>query len=313
MKIRIPFLVGVLFLSLFRASPATAEDPSSLPPAAFRFVPEKSEAPRLGFDNGTPFSGGLFLNALKAIRLTDQGLYDELQANCPHYIEYIAERSYSAGLDAFGEDMLESLKIIAMTTVGAVAYGIAMDCVTANICIEYFSTDFHYANLAQMAPGLNDFLFEAQSPYLYALTWGSIASWWVGLPLGIPLSLSARSKLGSLKDDWRASLPKLGIALGATFALSMFSGLNFYLGNPHLEDPQRRFRTDAAIHEAAYLWGTVFGLGTSLWTYLERRLEANKIDEERARFLESVLAARIQSVSETRARSEAALITSILY
>jgi hypothetical protein len=71
----------------------------------------------------------------------------------------------------------------------AIAYGIVHDQITAHLCVEYF-TIAH-------AP-----IFPADSPLLLGLGWGIIATWWVGLSLGIALAVAARA----------GAAPKLGLA-----------------------------------------------------------------------------------------------------
>jgi hypothetical protein len=74
---------------------------------------------------------------------------------------------------------MEHLKIILLCVLAAVVYGILHDQVTVRICLEYF-TVFHPP------------IFPTQSPTLLALGWGVIATWWVGLFLGLLLALAAR-------------------------------------------------------------------------------------------------------------------------
>ena len=75
--------------------------------------------------------------------------------------------------------MIETLKIIGLSVVAAVAYGIVHDQITARLCLEYF-TVFHRR------------AFASDSPTLHALYWGVVATWWMGLGLGIPICLFAR-------------------------------------------------------------------------------------------------------------------------
>jgi hypothetical protein len=59
---------------------------------------------------------------------------------------------------------------------GAIAFGIAHDLVTANICVEYFTIG-------------HPKVIESQNPIFLALVWGILATWWVGAILGILLSI----------------------------------------------------------------------------------------------------------------------------
>jgi hypothetical protein len=62
----------------------------------------------------------------------------------------------------------------------AVAYGILHDLVTAHICVEYFTI-------------AHPPIFVTDDPIRLALGWGVIATWWVGLGLGIGLARAARA------------------------------------------------------------------------------------------------------------------------
>jgi hypothetical protein len=75
---------------------------------------------------------------------------------------------------------VQSLKIGAITVLASVTYGILHDQGTARICVEYFTIG--HARL-----------IDSDSPTVWALYWGVIATWWVGLPLGIGLALAARA------------------------------------------------------------------------------------------------------------------------
>ena len=67
---------------------------------------------------------------------------------------------------------MEFIKILFFSVVAAIFYGILHDQVTAHICVEYFSI-------------AHPPVFTTNSPFLLALGWGIIATWWVGLPLGL--------------------------------------------------------------------------------------------------------------------------------
>src|SRR5687768_902651 len=64
----------------------------------------------------------------------------------------------------------------------AVGYGVAHDLITAHLCVEYFTV-------------AHPPVFPTRSPILLGLGWGIIATWWVGLLLG--LGLAAAARLGS--------------------------------------------------------------------------------------------------------------------
>jgi hypothetical protein len=77
---------------------------------------------------------------------------------------------------------IEGAKIVAFSVFAAVVYGVLHDQVTAHLCVEYFTI-------------AHPPIFPTESPFWLALGWGIIATWWVGLSLGIGLALAAQ--LGS--------------------------------------------------------------------------------------------------------------------
>ena len=75
---------------------------------------------------------------------------------------------------------MQVLAIVALCIGAAVVYGIAHDQITARICVEYFTIG-------------HPPVFATDDPTLLGLGWGVIATWWVGLMLGIFLALAARA------------------------------------------------------------------------------------------------------------------------
>src|SRR5258706_14670057 len=75
---------------------------------------------------------------------------------------------------------MQSVAIILMSVIAAVVYGIIHDQITARICIEYFTIG-------------HPRLIESESPTILGLFWGIVATWWVGLPLGVGLAVAARA------------------------------------------------------------------------------------------------------------------------
>src|SRR5262245_11175533 len=74
---------------------------------------------------------------------------------------------------------MESLQTIGLGLLAAISYGVAHDQVTARVCLEYFTIG-------------HPPLIPTESPTLLAFGWGIVATWWVGLPLGIVLAGAAR-------------------------------------------------------------------------------------------------------------------------
>jgi hypothetical protein len=163
---------------------------------------------------------------------------------------------------------VESLKILLLSVVAAVAYGILHDQVTARVCVEYFTIG-------------HPPVFATQDPTALALGWGVIATWWMGVLLGLPLALTAafgsRPKLTA-----RALLKPMGVVMGCVAVLALIAGVIGYgaarmglvrLAGPLAErvPPEKHaaFLADAWAHTASY--GGGFLAGMVLWTWAGRR------------------------------------------
>lgn len=75
---------------------------------------------------------------------------------------------------------MQSFAILLLCIGSAICYGIVHDQVTARICVEYFTIG-------------HPPLFDTDDPTLLGLGWGVVATWWVGLLLGLPLAIAARA------------------------------------------------------------------------------------------------------------------------
>ena len=87
-------------------------------------------------------------------------------------------REFTFSSDSDGP-RVEFIKIILLSTLSAILYGVAHDQVTIRVCPEYFTVGHPH-------------LIATDSLTLLALAWGVAATWWVGLGLGILLGISAR-------------------------------------------------------------------------------------------------------------------------
>src|SRR2546422_871526 len=75
---------------------------------------------------------------------------------------------------------MQSVAILALCTFAAILYGILHDQVTARVCVEYFTIG-------------HPPVFDTDDPTMLGIGWGIIATWWVGLLLGVPLAMVART------------------------------------------------------------------------------------------------------------------------
>jgi hypothetical protein len=163
----------------------------------------------------------------------------------------------------------EAWRIIGMTVAAAATYGIVHDQITARICLEYFTVG-------------HPPIFPTTSPTLLALGWGVVATWWVALPLGVLLALSAR--LGSrprvsARELRRPLLVLLGVmavcallagALGAVLAHLGLVTLTPYLAANVPANRHTAFLADLWAHSASYVAGMIGGLVLIVRTYRAR-------------------------------------------
>jgi hypothetical protein len=169
----------------------------------------------------------------------------------------------------FRRIVVEAVKIIWLCIASAVLYGILHDQVTARVCVEYFTIG-------------HPPVFNTESPTLLALGWGVIATWWVGLMLGIPAALVSR--LGSLpKFDAARLVRPIGGLLAVMACASVVAGITGYfvasVGGVWLLEPLRsevpaekhtRFLADLWAHLAAYTVGFLGGAILCAWVLFTR-------------------------------------------
>ncbi|MCW1925202.1 hypothetical protein OKA05_21765 [Luteolibacter arcticus] len=163
---------------------------------------------------------------------------------------------------------MQALAIIGLSILAAVLYGIVHDQITARICVEYFTIG--HARL-----------IDSDSPTVLGFFWGVVATWWVGLFLGIGLAIAARAgrRRKLMVKDLIPSLRKLLIAM---FAVALIAGCIGYFGGKAgvfilIEELASRmpayrhvaFLTCGWAHSASYLAGLVGGI--TLWIRTWRR------------------------------------------
>ncbi len=165
---------------------------------------------------------------------------------------------------------MESLKIVALCVSAAILYGIAHDNVTARVCVEYFTIG-------------HPPIFATESPTLLALGWGVVATWWVGLGLGLPLAVAARAGTRPKREAAsfvRAIAALLGIMAVGSIAAGIAGSLAAKADLVHLVGPLAErvppsrhvaFLADLWAHLAAYAIGGVGGLAIVGRTWITRR------------------------------------------
>lgn len=157
-----------------------------------------------------------------------------------------------------------------LSILAAVSYGVVHDQVTVRVYLEYFSLG-------------HEPVFETTDPTLLALGFGTLASWWLGLLLAVPLLLAAR--VGSRpKLGWRDLLKPIAILLLMIGFTAFIAGLvGFGMGRTGLgslleatparvpQSMQARYLADAFAHTTAYAVGVLEGGLVCLWTLREGR------------------------------------------
>jgi len=152
----------------------------------------------------------------------------------------------------------------------AIGYGVLHDQVTARISLEYFTIG-------------HPPLLPTESPTLLALGWGVVATWWVGLPLGVLLWLAAR--IGGRPKLTAADLRRpVGRLLAGMAACSIIAGIigGLLAGNGRVWLVQPMFDAVPAdrhvaflivlwMHSASYIAGIVGGLLLAVSTWRRRR------------------------------------------
>jgi hypothetical protein len=149
-----------------------------------------------------------------------------------------------------------AIRIVAICILAAIAYGIVHDQITARICVEYFTIG-------------HPPIFGTDDPTLLGIGWGIVATWWVGLILGVMLAIAAR--VGSRPKRSAASLVRpigrllLEMAVGAIVAglvgyAAARMGVVYLVGRLAEDVPAEHhaaFLGDAWAHAASYLGGFV--------------------------------------------------------
>jgi hypothetical protein len=172
-------------------------------------------------------------------------------------------------------NMMEGLKIILLSILAAVTYGLVHDQITARICIEYFTVAHPH-------------VIDSDSPTLQGLVWGVIATWWVGAFLGVPLALAAR--VGSwpkkiAKELVRPLLILMLVSACLAFAAGIVGAVLTWTGviwvHPNWADripPEHHicFLADGWAHTVSYLAGGMGGMMLIFATLFGRARAARK-------------------------------------
>lgn len=171
---------------------------------------------------------------------------------------------------------MQSLRIILLCIAGAIVYGVIHDQVTARICVEYFTIG-------------HEPIFNTTDPTLLGLGWGVIATWWVGLILGVVLALACRAGSWPKMRVVHVFRP-LAITLMGVGVLACIAGLAaqmaaqahaVWLMEPMASrvPPDRHvpFLIDLWTHTMSYAAGFTGGLGLAGYLLIRRAMAAHAL------------------------------------
>ena len=169
---------------------------------------------------------------------------------------------------------MAALRIVLLTIVAAVSYGIAQDLVTAHLCVEYFSIG-------------HPKVIESETPVALALVWGVLATWWFGLVGGLVLAWAARQGRWPKRSASDLARPiavcLLVMAVGALLAgvvgrIAAKRGWVDLIGPIAERVPPDRhvpYLTNLWAHLAAYALGTIAVLALAWRVRRDRKRNAS--------------------------------------
>jgi hypothetical protein len=159
---------------------------------------------------------------------------------------------------------MQFLKIVLMSVVAAILFGLVHDQITIRICPEYF-TVFHPT------------IIDSENLTLIALSWGVVATWWIGAGVGFVLALAARWGTWP-KLTWSQLVTSVEVLLGAMAVCAFVGGVAGYrFGRIPIQlaygipaDMYQRFMADWCAHLTSYGVGFFGGLGLAVATMIRR-------------------------------------------
>jgi hypothetical protein len=157
-----------------------------------------------------------------------------------------------------------------LCTAAAVIYGIVHDQITVRIYPPYF-TVFHPR------------LIDSQDPTTIGLLWGFIATWWVGLALGIAVAISSQSGEG-VRFPTRKLIKPVLVLLGSIGLCAAGAGSFSYVDGYALSEWRmngvevtgnypllRNFTAVLVTHNASYAFGFLGGIVLCAWILAQRK------------------------------------------
>lgn len=161
-------------------------------------------------------------------------------------------------------------RIILSSILIAIIYGILHDLITASLCVEYFTVG-------------HPKIIKSESPIALAFLWGTIATWWVGLPMGI--LIACFSQLGkkpilSFREIIRLIIRLVMVMFSLAFVAGIIgytlTELNVIYLVPRLADQMNpsqhsKFLAAGWSHGASYLVGIIGTIFICRTIFLKRK------------------------------------------
>ena len=207
-------------------------------------------------------------------------------------------QSIPTALKNFARTTRASTALMGGSIAAAIAYGVLNDQITARVCPEYFTHGFHKSMMDRWHTPLmrkaRNVILNSNSPTKIGLIWGTIATWWMGALIGVPITLAAQA--GRWPKLYAKDLVKpTAIGLGAlgtctittcfgVLALIKLGKVNVIKGKRNSQDwyeinapgfrcylpasvaqgvPEEKMAgwiADAAAHQVAYIGGACLGI-----------------------------------------------------
>jgi hypothetical protein len=152
----------------------------------------------------------------------------------------------------------------------AIGFGIVHDLITANICVEYFTIG-------------HPRIIESENPFVLALVWGVVATWWFGVILGILIiSYNAIGKSPSLPfitiRNWVFNLLIIlsitSVLAGVIGFILSKTGVIYLLRDLAERIPKEKHTAFLAVgwaHTSSYLTGFIGTIVICAMIHLKRR------------------------------------------
>ncbi len=163
-----------------------------------------------------------------------------------------------------GAGAVRFLKVLVGTTLLACALGVALDLVTANVAVEYFSV--HHPPVV-----------DSDSPWVQALVWGVIASWWFGAICGAVLAWINHRRPEPLAPKrilrWVAvaCVVLWVLMIGVVVGVYVFAGVIPEQDRGETFEHDRRLMAVALAHQTEYVLGGAAVVVVGVMTWLAGR------------------------------------------